>query len=132
MNELYDESLWVKCLDEANERLGFANQPRLGRKQEETLAKETESSFILEIYLRHVRNESSTTWEALEGMDAARLVLMRKYGWPPSQLRELTPREIKLALHDELRSFDIPERAQITIREQQKRVCVTRKQPITS
>ena len=103
--KVYYPRVWADLLDAADHILELEprNQWRGSRDSESMLR--ALGPYKLTCFCERYRVMNPSPWNDLPGDMPARIYLLNKHGWPPSQVLSLTVDELLLALHEELVSL---------------------------
>lgn len=68
--------------------------------------------FALEVILEQHREKYGTNWNPLNGKQALEHLILKKFQWPISQIRNLSLQDALFILQEELNFKNLPENAQ--------------------
>lgn len=71
---------------------------------------EADLAYALDVFGDHLA-EGNNFPADVTGMEAVNLFLIKKHGWTPAQVREMSPEDKRFALSAEMQSFTIPKYA---------------------
>lgn len=71
---------------------------------------EAHLNYSLDVFGDSLRKKHGWT-NTLDGLDAVRYYLMQKHNWTPSQLRSMSPEDLRFALTEEMHGWTLPKDA---------------------